>query len=307
MKIKYEEVTILDTENLIVCTEEMRDLIDNVSYVEGTIEELSFVTDYVEITRCLQEIYQWYQIIKFNLYYLKIESASDDVIAVNSYVIGLLGAGKSFIDLMTDCMKRSYGSDSAEYIKFMDECVTKEYDDSFSYRFLLRLRNFSQHCHIPISYQHASFCFDLAQIYNTPHYNFNKKVREQAENLMEDVLMNAGRNLTLAIEPTVASYICSVYKIFKSFLKSIRPELINKQMVLFKVIEEHPELLEHTDYPDYEGVLFYLIEDAPEILHAISTLEDPQGLLSFWLNDVVDAYKEETKTLKKMIGLMEPI
>ena len=133
MKIKYEEVTILDTENLIVCTEEMRDLIDNVSYVEGTIEELSFVTDYVEITRCLQEIYQWYQIIKFNLYYLKIESASDDVIAVNSYVIGLLGAGKSFIDLMTDCMKRSYGSDSAEYIKFMDECVTKEYDDSFSY------------------------------------------------------------------------------------------------------------------------------------------------------------------------------
>lgn len=297
----------MDTENIVVCDEEINYLLENINYVEGTAEELVFVTDYVEITRILQEIYQWYQIVKFNLNSLKSVSGTTNVIAANSYVIGLLGTGKNLNELMKICMIQFYGEDSKEYERFNEDYVKKEYDDSFSYRLLLRLRNFSQHCHIPISFQNDSFCFDLAQIYNTPHYNYNKTVREQAEKLMEDVKKKTKRNLTLALAPTVASYMCSLYKIFKSFLESIRFVLIEKETNLFNMIKEHPELIEHPNCPDYNDVFWYIIQEFPEQLHAIITSEKPQELLSFWLNDVVDAYKEERKSLKKMTNMMAPI
>ena len=36
----------MDTENIVVCDEEINYLLENVNYVEGTAEELVFVTDY---------------------------------------------------------------------------------------------------------------------------------------------------------------------------------------------------------------------------------------------------------------------
>lgn len=46
-------------------------LIDKVNVVSGTREELKEIFDFIELSRMLQEIYQWYQIFKFNLQNLK--------------------------------------------------------------------------------------------------------------------------------------------------------------------------------------------------------------------------------------------
>ena len=289
----------MDTEEYIAYSKEIEEIIDKISYLEGDLEELAFVIEYVELTRCLQEIYQWYQILRFNLKKLKNELILGDVIAVNTYMIGLLSAGKCFIDIIKMCMKNCYGEDSDEYKIFIKDYIEGEYDNCFSYRFLTRLRNFSQHCHIPVSYQNNLLSFDLVQIYNTPHYNFNKKLEAEVKLIMEDIRINDNEMIKLAIEPTVSSYICSVYKIFKFFLNCISKGLNSIHTNILNTIKENPELINHTEKKEYEGMLFYRIVDSYEILHAVDITEDPLKLRTLWFNDVVEAYKEEVAFVKK--------
>lgn len=281
--------------------------LDNCVHIEGTKEELSFVVDYVELARSLQEIYQWYQIVKYNYDLLKSAYKQDDNVAVNSNMIALLSAGKNMVELMHFCIGFAYGKESDELNRFRKECEQKEYDDNFCYRLLSRLRNFTQHGHIPVSKLNDSFCIDLEQIYHTPHYNFNETLRRDAEKIIEDIRTTQQRSFTLSIPPTVTSYICSIYKIFISFLRRIRPELTNKEFKFQQIIDQYPELIEHPNVPDMEGIVFYQLSDEDGTLHGVCTTEKPEKLLTYWSNDVINEHRLEKKSLKDMQSRMEKI
>lgn len=283
-----------------IFSKEWIEKIDMCTHLEGTEMELSLIVEYVELTRCLQEIYQWYQVVKYDLDLLKASYSNDDYVGVNANVIGLLSAGKNFVELMELCVKNAYGKNSEEYKKFLEECIRKEYDGNFSYRLLVRLRNFTQHNHIPISRNHNLFCFDLEQIYHTPHYSFNNSVQKEAEELMKEIREKYQSSLTLSIPLTVTYYICSVYKIFISFLQRIRSILLDREAEIKKLVTENPELIEHREMPELNGWLFYKTSECSNAMQCITLNEKPVELLSKWLNDAVENHRTEKQSLKNM-------
>jgi hypothetical protein len=68
---------------------------------------------------------------------------------INRRFVNYLATARLYLDHTETRLKRRYGPDGAPVCAFKAEC-SKAYDEHFEYRFAYRLRNFSQHCGIPI-------------------------------------------------------------------------------------------------------------------------------------------------------------
>lgn len=69
---------------------------------------------------------------------------------LNRCLMNLLSSIRSYLDYVELNVKRRYGASSANAVGFLGNC-SLEYDRRFSYRFLYRLRNFAQHCGLPLT------------------------------------------------------------------------------------------------------------------------------------------------------------
>ena len=117
-----------------------------------------------ELFFCLARNYEDYQnaIIKYLSGYIK-DSYLDYVLArtiymdLNRLILNLLASARMFLDHTEYSLKGKYGKTSKEFNDFKKMCSYK-YDTNFSYRFLYRLRNFAQHCGMPVGrIQFSSF------------------------------------------------------------------------------------------------------------------------------------------------------
>lgn len=70
-------------------------------------------------------------------------------VEVNRAVLNLLSSLKTFLDFSETFLRRKYGKDSDE-IKIFKEAQSAQFDGSFSYRFCYKLRNYAQHCGLPV-------------------------------------------------------------------------------------------------------------------------------------------------------------
>jgi hypothetical protein len=73
---------------------------------------------------------------------------SDIMLDVNRLVLNYLSSIRTYLDHTETRLKREYGDNSEEYLKFKD-LTSAAYDENFSYRFLYKLRNYAQHCGLP--------------------------------------------------------------------------------------------------------------------------------------------------------------
>jgi hypothetical protein len=71
------------------------------------------------------------------------------ILNINRYLINYLFSFRTFLDHTGAKLKTKYGKNSIKVINFEKAC-TLEYDSYFSYRFLYKLRNYSQHCGLPL-------------------------------------------------------------------------------------------------------------------------------------------------------------
>jgi hypothetical protein len=69
---------------------------------------------------------------------------------LNRCLLNLLSAIRSYLDYVETSVKRKYGDASLNAAKFKKYC-SDAYDSNFSYRFLYRLRNYAQHCGLPLT------------------------------------------------------------------------------------------------------------------------------------------------------------
>ena len=94
----------------------------------GSKADLSEIINHVELTRHLQEIYQWYQVFKYPVTGVKMLYCKADFIGLNVNVIGLLSSGKNLVDSMTLCIKNTFGeSDSKQdaFLKLLSDIYAK--------------------------------------------------------------------------------------------------------------------------------------------------------------------------------------
>lgn len=67
---------------------------------------------------------------------------------INRLILNLLSSVRTFLDHTETRFKRKFGV-SSEEVKLFKEITSAAYDEHFSYRFLYKLRNYSQHCGLP--------------------------------------------------------------------------------------------------------------------------------------------------------------
>ena len=77
------------------------------------------------------------------------------VFNLNRLMLNFLSAVRTFLDHTETDLKRTYGEKSENFKSFTKNCSLC-YDNYFSYRFLYKLRNYSQHVGMPITGINAS-------------------------------------------------------------------------------------------------------------------------------------------------------
>lgn len=88
------------------------------------------------------------QIIKANNRELALDEA---VLEINRYYLNFLSSVRTYLDYTEANLKKEFGNNSPIAKKYKSYC-SEAYDNNFAYRFIYKLRNYSQHCGFPITY-----------------------------------------------------------------------------------------------------------------------------------------------------------
>lgn len=285
----------MDTTRLFRYTPDTANKLDGVLYIEGSREELSSIVNYIEFTSHLQEIYQLYQIYSFDLEAVRKYLSNPTFVSINATTIALMSAGYSLVNSIEVFLKEYFPEE--EYNDFKTNIINKEYDISFVYRLFCILRNYSQHCHIPVSCFEEDVCFDLYQIKNTLH--FDNKIEEEIDSIIEQVIEKTYGIPQLAFEPSICSYSCSLLFIYSSFLERVGKQLIEYKKKCFDIIEDQPELLNH-GIKGLDGFVFYRVSEDTEAIHGFDTNDEPEELLR-------ENILKTNNDLEKEKGLMDEL
>ena len=68
---------------------------------------------------------------------------------INRLLLNFLSSIRTFLDHTQTRLTKRYGAQSDRLKRFKEAC-SESYDANFSYRFLTKLRNYSQHCRMPL-------------------------------------------------------------------------------------------------------------------------------------------------------------
>jgi hypothetical protein len=74
---------------------------------------------------------------------------SDMMLGINRRILNLLSAFRTYLDHSRYNLSKRYG-DRSERLQHFDMACSAAYDGSFSYRFVCELRNYVQHCGMPL-------------------------------------------------------------------------------------------------------------------------------------------------------------
>lgn len=69
---------------------------------------------------------------------------------INTRILNFLSSVRTFLDHSETYLKRRYDKDPERFKKFKEAC-SNAYDNNFSYKFIYHLRNYAQHCGMPVS------------------------------------------------------------------------------------------------------------------------------------------------------------
>jgi hypothetical protein len=81
------------------------------------------------------------------------------VLSVNRHLLNYLSSCRTFVDHTETCLKRRHGANS-ERLSTFKSAASAAFDSSFSYRFLSQLRNYVQHCGMPVGKMSVHIDFD---------------------------------------------------------------------------------------------------------------------------------------------------
>lgn len=292
--------------------------IDNITLYDYTDEGLKYITSFVEITRYIEEIHQLFNIFQYNIRRLlsiyelnnhdkikrhvpQFEDFSDST-ELNALVISLISSGKTLVDAVQACVQSCYSKDSNEYSEFC-KILSKEYDNCFSYRFLTRLRDFSQHGHVPVSWDGEAACFDIGQLINTPHFNHNKTILGEMERFCDELLIKEKVQPRHVFSIAIAEFSVSIFKIYYEYWETMGDSFYTSLSNINDLIKQYPETIRHKD-KKYDGLLFYQIGNGLHTFYA-SGLSDKMYVQ--YLEEAKELKGSEEKELERFRGRVKYI
>lgn len=275
-------------------------------------DEKSCIEFFVEITRHIQEIDQLFRVFRVNiknmLYYYELNindiitrkidfefQESDDII-INAFTINCLSSGKTLIESIENFIKDNIGEDSEIYKTFKIECLNKIYDDTFSYRLLIRMRDFSQHGHLPVSVALDNRCsFDLEQILLAPHFNHNKKLQIEMQNIKKEVCIKYSDHPRIAFTMSIAEFNLCIIEIYMKFLNTIEGILCNSIKEITELLNNRSDIIYKSD--DYLNG-FVLYDICGDSIHCFNPKDDSMKMFLDIKENVSKILEQEKRELK---------
>ncbi len=250
-------------------------------------EELYTIDKFLKFTRDIQEIDQLFRIFQTNLrqillnYELNnddtidrkadLDNNEDDIIIINTLVINYISSAKTFVESIENFLKINLESDKIN--EFKTNCLSKIYDERFSYRLLIRLRDYAQHGHLPVYMSWDNKCsFDLDQILYTPHFNHNSKMQNEMLSLRQKIYNEYKDNPRIMFTLSIAEFKLSVLEIYIFFINIIEEELVKLVNKFNTLIERRPDVIYKSE-DALNGFIVYSIED--ENINCLDPKEEP--------------------------------
>lgn len=211
--------------------------------------------NYVELTRHIIELDKLFNVYRYNLTNLLkhftiftndlIESTGEKLTEdqyyyqINALTINLISSAKTLTESIEVCMKNFLAE--KDFKSFKNKILSKPYDEHFSYRFLLHMRNYSQHGHLPVNIHQQRVYFDLDEILAMPHFDFNGQLKKELDVLRKDIYNQFRDSPRISYVYTVAKFNLVITEIYFNYLKEIKP-------ILIKLNDEKNELLLNTKF-----------------------------------------------------------
>lgn len=290
----------MDTERFIFTHGEL----DDVAFQELSLNDLETVEFYVEITRSIQEIHMLFRMFVFNLecFWKEFDNMQNEKVslkerikrldekhpAINALVTNVISSGKTLSTAMESYMSQNYDTQDQESKDFF-KLENDTYDHSFSYRFLIRLRDFAQHGHVPVSLDLAQldFAFDLQQILFKPHFSHNKTLEKQIGAIITEIRNTYRDTPTLALNRTIAEFSDRLLLLYLTFLKTVYTKLITSRSSFMMLISTYPNnIIKEMDI--YKTAFLYKIENGEG--HVVPLGQDISKEIEIYLQEADSKY-----------------
>lgn len=283
----------------------------NLVYEELAEEDLKTARHFIETTRHMQEIHQLFQILKKDIDNLQNEyvlknngnvfreqnpaNSEADYISVNSHIINIISAGRTLVESMECYIENNsdVGDVKQKYLDFYHNT----YDSSFAYRLLIRLRDYSQHGHLPVSSMGNNYCFDLIQIANKPHYNHNKTLKKQMKSIIDEILEKYHNTPTISITETLAEYVVKLLAIYKMFWYQTEKELTEACTKFQTVVSCYPDNI-IKEQEGLNGLFIYDVVDGNA--HVVDPNDKPDEMVIRFKKEADDNYDEYAEAYKEI-------
>ena len=209
----------------------------------------------VDCIRHLQEIHNLFLVFKFQTeqiwknYTLMSDGKvfrdqfpadqEEDYIAINAYTTNIISAGKTMIESMKNFTDLKCLTD--ENRSSYSAMVSKIYDTVFSYKLLIRLRDYAQHGHLPVNSSENIYYFDLINILGKPHFNHNKAVKEQMIQAIvtcADLFKDTPR---LSLTKSLAEFVAATFRIYRNFWMFAEYAVLNAKEKIKDIVATYPE------------------------------------------------------------------
>jgi len=177
-----------------------------------------------------------------------------NLLDINRHILNYLSSFHTFINHNTIIIHKSYGKYSKKRNDFK-KVLSKTFDNHFSYRFLYQLRNYAQHCGMPV----GIITFD------------SKIVDPQSTEIHHSLIVNFDRDELLNNYDKWRKLIPEIQELPPQFeIKPIIDELMNciERINYFLIKEDLPELIQSVQFikqlisstKDMEGTPCILID-----------------------------------------------
>lgn len=275
-------------------------------------EDLKTARHFIEITRHMQEIHQLFLIFKKDIDNLQNEyvlknngnvfrkqnpaNSGADYISVNSHIINIISAGRTLVESMECYIKNNsdIGDEKQKYLDFYHGT----YDSSFAYRLLIRLRDYSQHGHLPVSFMGNNYFFDLIQIANKPHYNHNKTFETQMKSIIDEILEKYHNTPTISLTETLAEYVVKLLAIYKMFWYQTEKELTEACTKFQTVVSCYPDNI-IKEQEGLDGLFIYDVVDGNA--HVVDPNDKPDEMVVRFKKEAEDNFDEYSEAYKEVL------
>ena len=200
---------------------------------EAKIEVLNTYVNLINLLDCLTD---WRNIFDYNCSSLEKAIKKTNLIRVNSDLMACLSSGVSLITVLEHILKMDVSNPDLK-----EKIISKEYDNSISYRLMCFMRNFTQHSSVPIKYIDEVYSFDIFNILNVNHFSIKKGIKEDLNKLF-DIMKNQGVPY-IDLEPMILSYKKSVYCILNEAFFYIESILKSNKEKAYIVINDNQQFI----------------------------------------------------------------